>query len=205
MSQDLNEDKFNCVIGIPRYHENLFQIIRNNHEWLADSGSGNNYRKRIKTPEDLSKINSIIQELRDTKSELFIDFTFHRKPRYVSIPNYISEFLRIKGIFNYYTFTNWYRITIQPESGDPECQQDMKDREILFIPLYIRLKKNKTYEQLKTIHYLNDSGTEYEVRSVNARHFMKDGRGFSSKDDGQPQGYDNVTNPQHIVDYDRFE
>lgn len=212
MSEDINENKRNCIVGIPRYHENLFEIIKNNHDWLAETEPYNpknkvsrSYRRKIMTPQDLDKINKIIQDLRDVKSELFIDPEFHRKPRYVSIPNYISEFLRIKGIFNYYTFTSWYRITIFPESGDEECK-DGGRREILLIPLYIRLKKNKTYEQLKSIHYINDSGTEYEVKPVNAKHFLRDDSGkVTGIDDGQPQGYDNVTNPKFIVDYNNFD
>lgn len=212
MSEDMNENKRNCVLGIPRYHENLFQIIRDNHEWLAETEPHNvknktvkSFRRKIKTPEDLSRINKIVEDLRTVKSELFIDPTFHKKPRYVSIPNYISEFLRIKGIFNYYTFTNWYRITIFPESGDPECVADGEKREMLLIPLYIRLKKNKTYEQLKSIHY---SSTGYEVKPVNANHFLRDDSGKVQgidEDSDKPQGYDSVTNPKFIVDYDNFE
>ncbi len=196
LDTDMDDERLNCVIGVPRYHENLFKIIKNNEEWLREhvSHAPKNdtvvvYRRKIQTPEDLKRVETIINDLRAVKSELFIDFQFHRKPFGVSIKDYITEFLRNKGIYNYYTFTNWYRLTVYPESGEEDLslhptviKTDKNDqhytvvnkKEILIIPLYIRLKKNKTYEQLRMINYTNASGTEYEILKVNPHHFIRD-------------------------------
>jgi hypothetical protein len=44
-------------------------------------------------------------------------------------------------------------------------------REYLIIPLYIILKRGKTYEQMKVLSY-NEDGT-YNVNSVNPKHFWR--------------------------------
>lgn len=209
---DIDPDKNNCVIGVPMYHDNLYQVIRDNEKWLQESRSNSSrrgkftsYTKQIRTPEDLQKIMKIIKDLREIKSELFIDFTFHKKPHYVSIANYVTEFIRIKGIYNYYTFLHWYRITIHPESGDEECKQDGKKRELIIIPLLIRIKKNKSYEQLKSINYINTSGTEYEVKPINTRYFLKDNPDDDKNSYDVDRSYGARTNPKYVVDYDKFE
>ena len=182
----------NCIIAVPKYHENLYRHVQHNFEWLRESinhtkRSGTHYRKKVKTSQDLMFLNQLITDLRTEKSELFIDFSFHAKPRNLPIREYINEFLRIKGIYSYYTFMGWYRITVSKESGDEYCnvlktynkgkddeRQEYPRREYLIIPLLIRLKKNKVFDQFKSVHYTNRSGTEYEIKSVNPSHFLRD-------------------------------
>lgn len=193
LEEDMDDERLNCVIGVPRYHENLFKVIRDNEDWLTEHISripnAVVYRQKVKTPQDLKRLETIIQDLRTVGSELFIDFQFHRKPFGVSIRNYITEFLRNKGIYNYYTFVNWYRITVYPESGEEDLSLNpttikvdkngndyriTNKKEILIVPLYIRLKKNKTYEQLRIINYTDETGKHYDIKRVNPHHFIKD-------------------------------
>ena len=193
LEEDMDDERLNCVIGVPRYHENLFKVIRDNENWLTEHISripnAVVYRQKVKTPQDLKRLETIIQDLRTVGSELFIDFQFHRKPFGVSIRNYITEFLRNKGIYNYYTFVNWYRITVYPESGEEDLSLNpttikvdkngndyriTNKKEILIVPLYIRLKKNKTYEQLRMINYTDETGKHYDIERVNPHHFIKD-------------------------------
>lgn len=193
LEEDMDDERLNCVIGVPRYHENLFKVIRDNEDWLTEHISripnAVVYRQKVKTPQDLKRLETIIQDLRTVGSELFIDFQFHRKPFGVSIRNYITEFLRNKGIYNYYTFVNWYRITVYPESGEEDLSLNpttikvdkngndyriTNKKEILIVPLYIRLKKNKTYEQLRMINYTDETGKHYDIERVNPHHFIKD-------------------------------
>lgn len=193
LEEDMDDERLNCVIGVPRYHENLFKVIRDNEDWLTEHISripnAVVYRQKVKTPQDLKRLEKIIQDLRTVGSELFIDFQFHRKPFGVSIRNYITEFLRNKGIYNYYTFVNWYRITVYPESGEEDLSLNpttikvdkngndyriTNKKEILIVPLYIRLKKNKTYEQLRMINYTDETGKHYDIERVNPHHFIKD-------------------------------
>lgn len=193
LEEDMDDEKLNCVIGVPRYHENLFKVIRDNENWLTQHISripnAVVYRQKVKTPEDLKTLEKIILDLRTVGSELFIDFQFHRKPFGVSIRDYITEFLRNKGIYSYYTFVNWYRITVYPESGEEDLVNNpstikidkngneyrvTNKKEVLIIPLYIRLKKNKTYEQLRMINYKDATGKNYEIQKVNPHHFIKD-------------------------------
>jgi len=187
----IDPSKRNCINEVHKYHENLYSKLLKYKNWLeetqGDPRIGRHYNKKVKTPEDLDKLNQLIHDLRTEKSELFLDFTFHRKPRQLPIREYINEFLRVKGVFNYYTFISWYRITVYSESGDIDCQEleltvdkEGKERreyprkEYLIIPLYIRLKKNKVYDQFKSVHYTNASGTDYEVKPVNPQHFLRD-------------------------------
>lgn len=193
LEEDMDDERLNCVIGVPRYHENLFKVIRDNENWLTQHISripnAVVYRQKVKTPQDLKILEKIILDLRTVGSELFIDFQFHRKPFGVSIRNYITEFLRNKGIYNYYTFVNWYRITVYPESGEEDLSLNpttikvdkngndyriTNKKEILIVPLYIRLKKNKTYEQLRMINYTDETGKHYDIERVNPHHFIKD-------------------------------
>lgn len=178
LRDDMDPEQRNFVIAVPKYHENLYRHVQKNLEWLKESSnhskkSGVHYRKKVKTPEDLKILNNLITALRTEKSELFIDFTFHAKPKKMSTREYVSEFLRFKGIFSYYTFMGWYRITVYPESGIEDCPFDQR-REYLLIPLLIRLKKNKVFDQFKSISYTNASGTEYEIHNVNPLHFLRD-------------------------------
>lgn len=193
LEEDMDDERLNCVIGVPRYHENLFKVIRDNEAWLTQHISripnAVVYRQKVKTPEDLKILEKIILDLRTVGSELFLDFQFHRKPFGVSIRDYITEFLRNKGVYTYYTFVNWYRITIYPESGEEDLVVNpttikidkngndyrvTNKKEVLIVPLYIRLKKNKTYEQLRMITYTDETGKNYEIEKVNPHHFIKD-------------------------------
>jgi hypothetical protein len=223
LQNPINSRQRNVMIAVPRYHERLYAKLHEHHEWLAETGGdphiGVHWNKKVKTPEDLVILNKLIQDLRTIKSEIFIDFTFHRKPRNLPLRDYINEFLRVKGIFNYYTFTTWYRITVYPESGDKDCQElhKYKDKdgnektepirkEHFIIPLYIRLKKNKVYDQFKSIHYLNDSGTEYEVKTVNKLHFLRDDdSGSKDKDQKSKTKYEDNYTSKKLTRYDRLE
>lgn len=182
------------IVAVPRCHENLFQIIRDNHKWLSGSGESAKpdrervYRKNVNTAEDLEKLESIISLLRTEKSELFIDPEYHSKPRNQSTEDYISEFIRNKSVANYYTFKSFYRVTVLPfgfdykhDVPDPDTATDDEKlkytmnlnerKEYLIVPLFIILKKGKTYEQMKVLSY-NPDGT-FNVNNVNANHFWR--------------------------------
>ena len=173
------------IIAVPRCHENLFQIIRDNHEWLsADGGQTfkkNNrelsFLKKINTEKEFNKLHKIIEALRTEKSELFIDPEYHPKPDHQRIDDYIAEFLKNKSISTYYTFKSYYRITVFPysitdlsslTSDDPALELR---QEYLIIPLFIISKRGKTYEQMKTLSY-NEDGT-FTVHNVNPHHFWR--------------------------------
>ena len=215
----INPDNRNCIIAVPRYHENLFEKLTKYKSWLeegtlGDPKIGRHYNRKVRTPEDLEILKQLIKDLRDAHSELFLDFTFHRKPKSLPMREYMNEFLRVKGIFNYYTFISWYRVTVYNESGDPDCQniQSIIDKEgnekreyvrkeYFIIPLFIRLKKNKVYDQFKSIHYINDSGTEYEVKPVNPKHFLRDDDSYSKdKTEKSKTKYENNFVPTKLED-----
>lgn len=184
------------IVAVPRCHENLFQIIKDNHQFLSSGGhsflkpGGNRervYPKKINTDEDFKKLENIITALRTEKSELFIDPEYHPKPASQKVEEYISEFLRNKSVGNYYTFKSYYRITVfptgfdytvpvPPAESEPEQRYRCLDlfdqrREYLIVPLFIILKRGKTYEQMKTLSY-NPDGT-FTVNKVNPHHFWK--------------------------------
>jgi hypothetical protein len=175
------------IVAVPRCHENLFQIIKDNHQWLAESESFKmnqkdqeiTYNKRINTQEDLTKLEQIIQSLRNEKSELFIDESYHAKPSDMKIEDYIHEFLKNKSVGTHYTFTSFYRVTVLPDGAaslttaatTPPSQLWEQRQEYLIVPLYIILKRGKTYEQMKTLSY-NPDGS-YNVNRVNPYHFYK--------------------------------
>jgi hypothetical protein len=173
------------MIAVPRCHENLFQIIKDNHQWLAESESFKmnqkdqeiTYNKRINNEQDLAKLNKIIQDLRNEKSELFIDESYHPKPSDMKIEDYIHEFLKNKSVGTHYTFTSFYRVTVLPDgaasltTAAAPSQLWEQRQEYLIVPLYIILKRGKTYEQMKTLSY-NPDGS-YNVNRVNPYHFYK--------------------------------
>lgn len=191
----------NCIIAVPKYHENLYSQLQKHHDWLAETQGdphiGRHWNKKVRTTEDLEMLNQIIKDLRTVKSELFIDETFHRKPKQLPIREYINEFLRVKGVFNYYTFISWYRITVFPITS-----VDQEKKEYLIIPLYIRLKKNKVYDQFKSVHYTNASGTEYEVKSINPKHFLRDNDQSSREQDQKAKTKYENNYTSKIANYD---
>jgi hypothetical protein len=169
------------MIAVPRCHENLFQIIKDNHQWLAESESFKmnqkdqeiTYNKRINNEQDLAKLNKIIQDLRTEKSELFIDESYHPKPTVMKTEDYIHEFLKNKSVGTHYTFTSFYRVTVLSENASLTAPNHLWEQrqEYLIVPLYIILKRGKTYEQMKTLSY-NPDGS-YNVNRVNPYHFYK--------------------------------
>ena len=218
----INPNNRNCMIAVPKYHENLYSQLKKYEQWLqetqGDPHIGRHYNKRIRTPEDLKKLENLIMDLRTAKSELFIDYTFHRKPKQLPLREYINEFLRVKGVFNYYTFTSWYRVTVYNESGDPDLQtqeiiidkegnerKEYPKKEYLIIPLLIRLKKNKVYDQFKSVHYTNASGTEYEVKPVNPAHFLRDDDVNSRDKEAKNKIKYEDNYVSKIANYDRIE
>jgi hypothetical protein len=170
------------IVAVPRCHENLFQIIKDNHQWLAESESFKmnqkdqeiTYNKRINNEQDLAKLNKIIQDLRTEKSELFIDESYHPKPSDMKIEDYIHEFLKNKSVGTHYTFTSFYRVTVLPDGAASLTAPNQlweQRQEYLIVPLYIILKRGKTYEQMKTLSY-NEDGS-YNVHDVNPHHFWR--------------------------------
>ena len=215
--RDFPEKRRVYIIAVPKYHENLFKHIENNHKWFSssivdpgrmgkpDKNVVQHWTKKINTEEEFDKLQSIINDLREEKSELFIDQNYYAKPRGVSIKSYIMEFIKSKSIANHYTFSNYYRITVFPfgadintyppqigtdkETGRPIYAPDER-QEYLIIPLLIRLKQGKTYEQNKSISYIQKSdGTwDYEVNNINHHHFKRD---------PEPEGLDERTRQRH--------
>ena len=170
----------NYMIAVPRCHENLFNHIRKNHEWLSSGGASEEkgretiFQKKITTQEDLDRLENLIQDLRLEKSEIFIDDSYHAKPIPMRIQDYVADYLKNKSVHTYYTFKSFYRITVFPVGTDirngPNPLWDQR-KEYLIIPLYIILKRGKTYDQMKTLSY-NDDGT-FTVNEVNPHHFWK--------------------------------
>jgi hypothetical protein len=181
------------IIGVPRCHENLFQIVRDNHKWLSTGGESRNagrekvFLKKINTLEEFEQLEGIIKALRTVNSELFIDSDYHPKPLTMRLEDYIAEFLKNKSVGNHYTFKTFYRVTVYPFGfdydqplPDPENEPERRiiyentmaeRRDYLIVPLYIILKKGKTYDQMKSLSY-NDDGS-FNVHRVNHDHFWK--------------------------------
>ncbi len=170
------------IVAVPRCHENLYQIIKNNHQWLAESESFKmnqkdqeiSYNKRIHSQsKDFDRLQEIIQSLRLEKSELFIDEAYHPKPIDMKMEDYIHEFLKNKSVGTHYTFTTFYRVTVLPEGASLTTPNQLWElrQEYLIVPLYIILKRGKTYEQMKTLSY-NPDGS-FNVNRVNPYHFYK--------------------------------
>ena len=166
------------MIAVPRCHENLFNHIRKNHEWLSSDGSSRQkdneitYQKKISTQEELDKLEKLIMDLRLEKSEIFIDDSYHPKPVDQRTDDYVYEYLKNKSIHTYYTFKSYYRITVFPVDIPFGTGQSIEQRkEYLIVPLYIILKRGKTYDQMKTLSYKPDGS--FEVVKVNPNHFWK--------------------------------
>ena len=171
------------MVAVPRCHENLYQIVKNNHQWLAESESFKmnqkdqeiSYNKRIhnKGPDFDRLQKNIIQSLRLEKSELFIDEAYHPKPIEMKLEDYIHEFLKNKSVGTHYTFTTFYRVTVLPAEASLTIPSKLWEQrqEYLIVPLYIILKRGKTYEQMKTLSY-NPDGS-FNVNRVNPYHFYK--------------------------------
>ncbi len=170
------------MIAVPKCHENLFKIIEKNHKWLAESESFKmnqkdqeiSYNKRIHSSgPDFDRLQNIIQSLRLEKSELFIDEAYHVKPIDMKLEDYIHEFLKNKSVGTHYTFTTFYRVTVLPAEASLSIPSQLWElrQEYLIVPLYIILKRGKTYEQMKTLSY-NPDGS-FNVNRVNPYHFYK--------------------------------
>ncbi len=170
------------MIAVPKCHENLFKIIEKNHKWLAESESFKmnqkdqeiSYNKRIHSSgPDFDRLQNIIQSLRLEKSELFIDEAYHAKPIDMKLEDYIHEFLKNKSVGTHYTFTTFYRVTVLPAEASLSIPSQLWElrQEYLIVPLYIILKRGKTYEQMKTLSY-NPDGS-FNVNRVNPYHFYK--------------------------------
>jgi hypothetical protein len=170
------------MIAVPKCHENLFRIIKDNHEWLAELKSFKmndkeeiTWSKKINNQQDLTKLEQIIQALRTEKSELFIDDSYHAKPVDMKLEQYIREFLKNKSVGTHYTFRSFYRITVLPDGTSLSAPYNNtlweQRQEYIIVPLYIILKKGKTYDQMKTLSY-NEDGS-YNVSRVNPYHFYK--------------------------------
>lgn len=169
------------IVAVPKCHENLFKIIEKNHKWLAESESFTmnqknpepQFTKKINTQQDFDKLQEIIQSLRLEKSELFIDPTYHAKHTQMTIKEYISEFLKNKSVGTHYTFKTYYRITVLPYDASLTAPNHLWEQrqEYLIVPLYIILKRGKTYDQMKTLSY-NEDGS-FNVNRVNPHHFYK--------------------------------
>lgn len=189
---NLPTDKNTFIIAIPRCRENLFQIIRDNHEWLSESVSQKTsnqtvFLKKINTQEEYDRLQNLIKQLRAVGSELFIDPEFHPKPPDQKTSDYILEFIKNKNVGTQYTSKSFYRITVFPfgfdytqhipsPDEDPERRKKLIEildlrQEYLIVPLFIILKKGKTYEQMRVLSY-NPDGT-FNVEKVNANHFWR--------------------------------
>ena len=144
--------------------------------------------KKINTEEDFEKLENIIKALRTEKSELFIDPEYHPMQQHaggnVRLEEYVAEFIKNKSVGTHYTYKSFYSITVYPfnfdynspvPTGEIEKIRYMdivnQRKEYLIIPLYIILKKGKTYEQMKMLSY-NPDGS-YNVHDVNPKHFYK--------------------------------
>lgn len=164
------------IIAVPKYHENLYKHIENEHKWLAESLSNTNiythFNKRINTEEDRQRFENLITTLRTEKSEIFIDPEYHSRPHGQSTISYIQDFLKTKGVSNYYTFTRYYHITDYGGGSDDEGINNKK--EYIIVPLLIRLKRGKTYDQSKRVVGVNPETGEVIVEKVNPSHFYKE-------------------------------
>lgn len=212
--RDFPENRRVYIIAVPKYHENLFKHVQKNHDWLSksivDPGRMGNpdknviqhWTKKINSKEEFDKLERMIADLREEKSEIFIDQSYYAKPRGVSIKSYIIEFIKSKSIANHYTFSNYYRITVfpygadvdnyPPKNGPKDDKGNLIDerQEYLIVPLLIRLKHGKTYEQSKTLSYTqnSDGSWDYKINDVNRSHFKRDPDPKSEEDDEEENG-----------------
>lgn len=184
VKHDLSNKKPVYIIAVPKYHEKLYKHLENAHEWLSET-TGINHKKysgkKINNKEDFEKLEKLILDLRTEKSELFMDEDFHPKPVHQSIVHYIEDFLKTKGVSNHYTFTHYYRVTVFPfgtrdydeyVSTVSNKEEDAR-QEYLIVPLLIRLKQGKTFEQSKMVVGLDKDGNVI-VEDVNPKHFYKE-------------------------------
>lgn len=184
----LSDNKPVYMIAVPKYHENLFKYIEKAHEWLAESEVHSTrmkwtegfYTKKITKKEDYDRLEKLIFDLRTEKSELFIDKEFHPKPRDQSMVSYVEDFIKSKTINTHYTFKNFYRITVYPfgENVDSYLRTVSKEsdtrKEYIIIPLYIRMKRGKTFSQSKRVVGVNETTGEVIIEQLNPKHFVVD-------------------------------
>lgn len=183
VKHDLSNKKPVFIVAVPKYHERLYKHLEEADEWLSDT-TGINHKKysgkKINNKEDFDKLEKLILDLRTEKSELFIDEDFHPKPVQQSIVHYIEDFLKTKGVNNQYTFTHYYRVTVFPfgtrdydEYVSTVPKEEDSRQEYLIVPLLIRLKQGKTFEQSKMVVGLDSEGNVI-VEDVNPKHFYKE-------------------------------
>ena len=183
VKHDLSNRKPVFIIAVPKYHERLYKHLEQADEWLSDTKGINNKKysgKKINNKEDFDKLQNLIMALRTEKSELFMDEDYHPKPSGQTIAQYIEDFLKTKGVNTHYTFTQYYRVTVFPfgtqnfdEYVNTVSKEEDARGEYLIVPLLIKLKRGKTFEQSKMVVGLDSDGNVI-VEDVNPKHFYKE-------------------------------
>jgi hypothetical protein len=180
----ISDKKPVCIIAVPVCHERLYSHIEKEHKWLSETSVNNTKRswgKKINTDEEKARLEQLIMNLRTEKSEIFIDREYHPKPHNQSMVDYMNDFLRTKGVNTHYTFTSYYHVTVFPSNVKDinsylrtvTPESDTRE-EYLIIPLLIRLKRGKTFEQSKMVVGVDKDTGEVIIETVNPKHFYKE-------------------------------
>lgn len=180
------------ILCVPYINEPGFAPIEKNRKWLRnfEDGTRNTEQrysslKRITNNQDYKRLTDMLMEIHDNALiDYFHTSDYPPKPLRQSIEDYIQSFLKSRNLNSYYTYTTYMRVSV-----DLDLEEDISDKDIpkeqhnhlkeeyLIIPLYIRLKEFKDFDQMKVIEYVKKTPSNpdgYVVKPVNRKFFRRD-------------------------------
>lgn len=160
------------IVAVPLYVEEAFKPIQKliDDKFLFDSYYRGHGTKTIEKFDDYQILIGMLEEIHNLNTEYYMscDYAPQKQPNQ-NVQDYLANYLKNKGLNSYYTFREWYDIFIDIGNGNKE--------QFYIIPLYIRLKNGKSFDQMKTIRYVPKSESNkdgFVVEPVNPKHFIRD-------------------------------
>lgn len=129
------------IVGIPRSNEDLFFKFEKDLFSLFK----NDLVVVINTPDEFKRISDYLDYCKNSNSEYYLQEDL-MDPN-TGAATRINAFLKFKGIQNHYTSSGSYQAVVQLQDG-------ARPQVFLFVPLYIRLKETKEFDQMKILETL---------------------------------------------------
>lgn len=186
---DMPTDVNTHILCIPLANERGYAVIENEARWLNGNAVNNDeYHydpsyKRITDSVEYKRFTDMMMEVHDKAGvEYFHTPDYPPKPNKTNIKDYIDGYLKAYNINSNYTFTSYHRISVDLDMDEdltdvPKEQHNHLREEYLIIPLYIRLKEFKDFDQMKVIEYCKKTSSNpdgFVVKPVNRKFFKRD-------------------------------
>lgn len=155
------------IVAVPLASEEAFKPIEDNMDFLKGTNYfDRHYTKHISDIKEADQFfDNIIKPIQNLRTEYYITLDCPPKPSTQNISDYLTNYIKTRNLNSYYTFHEWYNVVI----NIPNFYEDW-----YIVPLYIRLKNNKSFDQMRVLRYTNDSPDGFVVEPVNKKHFIKD-------------------------------